>query len=173
MPPAKTSSLSDLSDKQLIIVYTGEAFKFYNFYAGTISGGIVADSYISVDYDGAYSSYTFVDGSWVYDGADSSTSSVRVSCVAYGDARYWSNKSLGLSSGGYFFTIVPGSSSVGVFSVFSGVSTWLAGAVNNMVSMFWTAEGGLSVLGVLAVASLAIAFIILLIYLLAGWMKFK
>lgn len=60
-----------------------------------------------------------------------------------------------------------------VLSVFSGVGSWLAGAVNNMVSMFWTAEGGLSVLGVLAVASLAIAFIVLLIYLLAGWMKFK
>lgn len=65
------------------------------------------------------------------------------------------------------------SSGPGIFSVFSGVASWLAGAVNNMVTMFWTAEGGLSVLGVLAVASLAIAFIVLLTYLLAGWMKFK
>lgn len=63
--------------------------------------------------------------------------------------------------------------SVGLFSVFSGVGSWFAGAVNNLTSMFWTAEGGLTVLGVLAVASLAIAFIILLIYLLAGWLKFK
>lgn len=60
-----------------------------------------------------------------------------------------------------------------VLSVFSGVGSWLAGAVSSMTTMFWTAEGGLSVLGVLAVASLALAFILLLIWLIAGWMKFK
>lgn len=60
-----------------------------------------------------------------------------------------------------------------VLSVFSGVGSWLAGAVSSMTTMFWTAEGGLSVLGVLAVASLALAFALLLIWLIAGWLKFK
>lgn len=60
-----------------------------------------------------------------------------------------------------------------VLSVFSGVCSWLAGAIGNLTAMFWTAEGGLSVLGVLAVASLALAFILLLVWLIAGWLKFK
>lgn len=62
---------------------------------------------------------------------------------------------------------------VTVLSVFSGVSSWLGGAVNNMIPMFYTAESGLTVLGVLAVASLAFAFILLLLYLIAGWLNFR
>lgn len=74
-------------------------------------------------------------------------------------------------------TVYPGelvlSFSPGVSSVFSGVGSWLGGAVNNLISMFYTAETGLTVLGVLAVASLAFAVLLLLFYLLAGWLKFR
>jgi hypothetical protein len=64
-------------------------------------------------------------------------------------------------------------SHVGVTSVFSRVASWLGGVVNNMISMFYSADSGLTVLGVLAVASLALAFTLLLFYLIAGWLKFR
>lgn len=60
----------------------------------------------------------------------------------------------------------------GVLSVFSGVGDWLFGAVQNISTMFWTAETGMTVLGYLAVASLALAVILLIFYLIAGWLKF-
>ena len=59
-----------------------------------------------------------------------------------------------------------------VLSVFSRVGTWLSGAVLNISTMFWTAESGMTVLGYLAVASLALAVILLIFYLIAGWLKF-
>ena len=57
-------------------------------------------------------------------------------------------------------------------AVFSGVGSWLSGAVHNISTMFWTAESGMTVLGYLAVASLALAVILLIFYLIAGWLKF-
>lgn len=63
-------------------------------------------------------------------------------------------------------------SSSGVLDTFSGVGSWLSGAVQNISTMFWTAESGISVLGYLAVASLALAVILLIFSLIAGWLKF-
>lgn len=60
----------------------------------------------------------------------------------------------------------------GVLTVFSGVGSWLSGAVKSISTMFWTAESGMTVLGYLAVASLAVAVILLIFYLIAGWLKF-
>lgn len=60
----------------------------------------------------------------------------------------------------------------GVLSVFTGVANFLSGAVQNISTMFWTAESGMTVLGYLAVASLALAVILLIFYLIAGWLKF-
>lgn len=60
----------------------------------------------------------------------------------------------------------------GVLDTFFGVGTWLSGAVQNISTMFWTAESGMTVLGYLAVASLALAVILLIFYLIAGWLKF-
>lgn len=62
--------------------------------------------------------------------------------------------------------------SVSILSVFSGVGSWLGGAVQNISTMFWTAESGMTVLGYLAVASLALAVILLIFFLIAGWLKF-
>lgn len=64
------------------------------------------------------------------------------------------------------------SSSVGILSVFSGIGSWLSGAIGSMTEMFWTAESGMTVLGYLAVASLALAVILLIFSLIAGWLKF-
>lgn len=63
-------------------------------------------------------------------------------------------------------------SKVGILNVFSGVSSWLSGAVQNISTMFWTAGSGMTVFGYLAVASLALAVILLVFYLIAGWLKF-
>lgn len=60
----------------------------------------------------------------------------------------------------------------GVLDTFTGVGSWLSGAVQNISTMFWTAESGMTVLGYLAVASLALAVILLIFYLIAGWLKF-
>lgn len=62
--------------------------------------------------------------------------------------------------------------SVSIFSVFSGVGSWLSGAIQSASTMFWTAESGMTVLGYLAVASLALAVILLIFSLIAGWLKF-
>lgn len=69
----------------------------------------------------------------------------------------------------YSYTVT---GSVGVLDTFSGVGSWLSGAVQNISTMFWTAESGMTVLGYLAVASLALAVILLIFYLIAGWLKF-
>lgn len=60
----------------------------------------------------------------------------------------------------------------GVLDVFSGVGSWLSGAIQSATTMFWTAESGMTVLGYLAVASLALAVILLIFSLIAGWLKF-
>lgn len=60
----------------------------------------------------------------------------------------------------------------GVLSVFSGVASFMSGALQSATTMFWTAESGMTVLGYLAVASLSLAVILLIFYLIAGWLKF-
>lgn len=66
----------------------------------------------------------------------------------------------------------PSFSVVGVLETFSGVGSWLSGAIQSASTMFWTAESGMTVLGYLAVASLALAVILLIFSLIAGWLKF-
>lgn len=60
-------------------------------------------------------------------------------------------------------------SELGILDVSSRFTGWLFGSVSNIADMFWTAEGGLFVLGYLAVASLALA-VILLIFSLIAWL---
>lgn len=138
-----------------------------------------SDVTISLISAGNITTYKFSDGAWVYN----KTEVYAGTSIAYGCSffacfnvdssiiqltQYYDER---VSSLEYFpaYSL----SSPGVLSVFSGVSSWLGGAVNNMITMFYSAESGLTVLGVLAVASLAFAFILLLIYLIAGWLKFR
>lgn len=122
------------------------------------------------------SSYQFVDGEWVSVTYDFSNKHTIFWCS---QDVYTHDGDLYLSGSDPVITFVEVPDPPIVFdpvdllSVFTGVASWFSGAVGAMTSMFWTAEGSLTVLGVLAVASLAIAIIILLIYLLAGWLKFK
>ena len=139
----------------------------------------LTDAIITLDADGTFAfrsskDYVVSGNSWVL--LDSTVSAVV----------FWANTNLRSASSGIVveasepvvvYVEVPDQPVVlninDVLSVFSGVGSWLAGAVSSMTTMFWTAEGGLSVLGVLTVAALALAFVLLLIWLIAGWLKFK
>lgn len=59
-----------------------------------------------------------------------------------------------------------------VLNVFSGIGTWLSGAVVDLIPMFY-AENSLTFLGVLAVAGLAFSVIFLLIGLIQNFLHFR
>lgn len=62
-----------------------------------------------------------------------------------------------------------------ILAIFSGVGEWIADAVNALVPMFYTAgeNGGLTFLGVLAVAGLAISVVFLIIGVIQNFLHFR
>lgn len=60
-----------------------------------------------------------------------------------------------------------------VFEVFTGVAGWIAEAVAELIPMFYVAESGLTFLGVLAVASLAISVAFLIIGVIQNFLHFR
>lgn len=60
-----------------------------------------------------------------------------------------------------------------ILDIFSSVSSWIADAVANLVPMFYDAETGLTFLGVLAVAGLAISVAFLIIGVIQNFMNFR
>lgn len=60
-----------------------------------------------------------------------------------------------------------------IFGVFTSVGEWIVEIVPQLLTMFWTAESGLTILGVLAVASLAISVIFLIIGLVQNFLHFR
>ena len=54
-----------------------------------------------------------------------------------------------------------------VFGVFTGIGSWLVAELGNATSLFYQADTGLTILGVLAVAGLGIA----VVFLLINWVK--
>jgi hypothetical protein len=66
-----------------------------------------------------------------------------------------------------------------ILGVFSEVGDWIAGAVNDLIPMFYNAnpaEGetaGLTFLGVLAVAGLAISVVFLIIGVIQNFLHFR
>lgn len=60
-----------------------------------------------------------------------------------------------------------------ILEVFDAVGTWLASAVNKMIPMFYSTEGGLTFLGTLAVAGLAISVIFLIIGVIQNFLHFR
>lgn len=60
-----------------------------------------------------------------------------------------------------------------ILAVFMSVGEWISGAVNALIPMFWVAETGLTFLGVLAVAGLAISVTFLLIGLIQNFLHFR
>jgi hypothetical protein len=60
-----------------------------------------------------------------------------------------------------------------VFDVFSNVSTWIVETIPTLTGMFYNAEDGLTILGTLGVASLAISVAFLLIGLIQRFFNFS
>lgn len=60
-----------------------------------------------------------------------------------------------------------------VLSVFSDVSSWISSAVTSLLPMFYTAESGLTLIGVLAVAGLSISVTFLLIGVITNFLQFR
>lgn len=60
-----------------------------------------------------------------------------------------------------------------VLGVFDAVGTWIAESITNLTPMFYTAENGLSFLGVLAVAGLAFSVIFLVMGIISNFLHFK
>lgn len=59
-----------------------------------------------------------------------------------------------------------------ILEVFSSVGDWITNAVNDMIPMFYTADSGLTFLGVLAVAGLAFSVVFLLIGIIQRFLHF-
>lgn len=65
-----------------------------------------------------------------------------------------------------------------ILAVFTGVSEWFATALSNMIPVFWTAAesgtgGELTIIGSVAVASLAIAIALMLLRYVWNFFTFK
>ena len=60
-----------------------------------------------------------------------------------------------------------------ILDVFDAVGTWLQTAVNQMIPMFYDATNGLTFLGTLAVAGLAISVIFLIIGVIQNFLHFR
>jgi uncharacterized membrane protein len=60
-----------------------------------------------------------------------------------------------------------------ILEVFTSVATWLTSSVQSVIPMFYEAETGLTFLGVLAVAGLAISVSLLLLNLIKGFLRFQ
>lgn len=60
-----------------------------------------------------------------------------------------------------------------ILDVFSAVGTWISESVTNLLPIFYTAEGGLTMLGVLGVAGLAFSIVFLIIGVIQNFMHFR
>ena len=60
-----------------------------------------------------------------------------------------------------------------VLEVFSAIGTWIGTAVNSIIPMFYSAESGLTFLGVLAVAGLGFSVIFLVIGIIQNFLHFR
>lgn len=60
-----------------------------------------------------------------------------------------------------------------VLGVFSAIGEWFADTIPNMLAVFYNSESGLTILGTLAVCSLAIAVILLVLAWILDFFKFR
>jgi len=66
----------------------------------------------------------------------------------------------------------PVSPVAGIFGVFTGVGSWLAGQLGTTASLFWNGQG-LTFLGVLSVSGLALAVVLLLVMVVVRFLRFR
>jgi hypothetical protein len=60
-----------------------------------------------------------------------------------------------------------------VLEVFTSIGEWIPGAVTQLLPMFYTAEEGLTFLGVLAVAGLAFSVVFLVMGIIQNFLHFR
>ena len=60
-----------------------------------------------------------------------------------------------------------------ILAVFMAVAEWISEAVTALIPMFYVAETGLTVLGVLAVAGLAVSVAFLIIGVIQNFLHFR
>ncbi len=66
-----------------------------------------------------------------------------------------------------------GSILTAILAVFTAIGDWIAGAVTQLMPMFYVAETGLTFLGVLAVAGLAFSVVFLILGLIQNFLHFR
>lgn len=60
-----------------------------------------------------------------------------------------------------------------ILEVFEAVANWIVEAVQSVIPMFYATEGGLTFLGVLAIAGLAFSVVFLLIGIIQNFLHFR
>lgn len=60
-----------------------------------------------------------------------------------------------------------------IFGVFDAISTWLTGAIADVMPMFYESESGLTLIGTLCLTSLGISVVFLLIGLIQKFLRFR
>lgn len=60
-----------------------------------------------------------------------------------------------------------------VLGVFESIGDWIVSIIPTLLNMFYTADGGLTFLGVLAVAGLGMSVIFLIIGLIQNFLHFR
>lgn len=60
-----------------------------------------------------------------------------------------------------------------IFDIFDAIGGWIPEAVTNLIPMFYTADTGLTFLGVLAVAGLAFSVIFLVMGIIQNFLHFR
>lgn len=59
-----------------------------------------------------------------------------------------------------------------ILAVFGSVGDWIVESITNIFPMFWSAESGLTFLGVLAISGLAFSIVFLLIGIIQKFLRF-
>ena len=60
-----------------------------------------------------------------------------------------------------------------MFAVFTAVATWLKTSIVDLIDILYTAESGLTILGVLAVAALGFSVVFLIMGIIQGFFHFR
>lgn len=60
-----------------------------------------------------------------------------------------------------------------ITGVFTEIIDWFVLAIQSIMGIFWTTEGGLTVIGTLSVISLAIGITLLLVNVIRDYLKFR
>lgn len=60
-----------------------------------------------------------------------------------------------------------------ILDVFASVGQWISTSITNLMPIFYTAESGLTLLGILGVAGLAFSIVFLIIGVIQNFMHFR